>query len=91
MPKVQEVLSTQDPTLEQRHKALALCLLLICSGLLTLPLMATRTARFDAFILIVDTAFATVSLVAALLLFAQFTLKRSADCWCLPAVFFSRR
>ena len=71
------MLSTQDPTLAQRHKALGLCLLFICSGLLTLPLMATRTPRFDAFILIVDTAFATVSLVAALLLFAQFALKRS--------------
>ena len=40
--------------------------------------METRTPRFDAFILIVDTAFATVSLVAALMLFAQFALKRSA-------------
>ena len=59
------------------QKAFGLGLLMICSGLLMFPLMGTPTPRFDAFVLIVDTALATLSLVVALLLYGRYPLRRS--------------
>jgi signal transduction histidine kinase len=70
-------LSTQATARLQSQKALGLGLLMICSGLLALPFMAAHTAQIDSFILIVGTAFATLGLVVALLLFAQFPCTRS--------------
>lgn len=59
------------------QKAFGLGLLMICSGLLMFPLMGTRTPRFDAFVLIVDTALATLCFVVALLLFGRYPARRS--------------
>jgi signal transduction histidine kinase len=77
LSKAHWVLSTRDSTGLRSQKALGLCLLMICSGLLAFPFMTAHTPPIASFILIVDTASATLGLVVALLLFAQFSQLRS--------------
>ena len=60
---------------------------MICSGLLTLPFMATQTPRLDAFLLIIETALATSSLVVALLLYARFAQSRTPSLLALAGGF----
>src|SRR6185295_18141313 len=64
-------------TPQQRQRAFALALLMICGCVLTLPLSATQLPRFQSFILIADTAFALMSLVVSALLFGQVVMLRS--------------
>jgi signal transduction histidine kinase len=77
LSKAHLVLPALDTARLRSQKALGLCLLIICSGLLALPFMVAHTPRADSFILVVDTAFATLVLVVSLLLFAQVPQKRS--------------
>ena len=65
-------LSTLSPSSGQRQKAFALVLLMICGCVLALPLSATHIPRFEALILIVDTALILLSCAVAFVLFAQF-------------------
>ena len=77
LSKAHLLLSARDSVRLQSQKALGLCLLMICSGLLALSFMTVYTPRIDSFILIVETAFAALGLAVSLLLFAQFPLRRS--------------
>jgi Gpi18-like mannosyltransferase len=87
LSKAHWVLSTRDATRLQSPWALGLCLLMICSGLLALPFMATPAPRLDSFLLIIETALATLSLVVALLLYAQFARARTPSLLALAGGF----
>jgi hypothetical protein len=72
--------STMSPTLGQRQRAAALALLMACGCMLVLPLAHVSLPRFDAVVLILDTAFALLAVIVASLLFLQYRATH------LPAV-----
>ena len=76
MSSEQYVLSAMHTTLAQRQKASALALLMICGCVLALPLADERVSRFEALVLILDTARTLFGLVIAALLFTQFRVTR---------------
>ena len=67
MSNEHRVLSTPGPTLGQRQRAFGIALAMMCGCLLVLPFADEKAARFDAPVLIADTAFATLAFIAALL------------------------
>ena len=71
------VLSTLSPTLGQRLGVFGLALLMICGGLLAMPLVATPLPGFNALLLMVDAVLATVSAIVAMLLYGQFRVTRA--------------
>ena len=77
MSNEHRVLSTPGPTLGQRQRAFGIALAMICGCLLALPFAGEKAVRFDAPVLIADTAFATLAFIAALLLCARFRTTRA--------------
>ena len=71
------VLATVSPAFGRRQGVFGLALLMICGGVLALPLAATPTPRLTALLLVADTVLVTVSGIVAMLLYAQFRLARS--------------
>jgi hypothetical protein len=68
---------TMSPTLGQRQRAAALALLMAGGCMLALPLANVSLPRFEAVVLIVDTAFALLGFVVATLLYLQFRATRA--------------
>ena len=87
MSNEHSVLSTLGPTLGQRQRAFGTALVMICGWLLALPFAGMTAAHFDAFVLIADTAFATLAFIAALLLYARFRSTRALSCLVLGSGF----